>query len=855
MALQFSAITDRVVYASQGNFTTGAKSILLDYFHSVDGQDNNYFMGFNVSPGSTLVNALFQIGSLNPPSTDRIRFAMFGSPSAQAYTAANTIVHNQWQTIGVTWDGGNTHATSSVAYRNGVSVPWAFTDPAGNFGSTTGEWVIGNRFNGDRGIGGRIGRIVVLNKVATAQEIADFELGKNVREIWPDADLLLAPDTVQGGTWDSTINAVTASASIVGATQVADRPFPNRLDAQLGSYVYTGQDADLGVVSSTGLIAETGSYTYTGQDAILGVPVTIEGLFEGGTVNVAASSVGGTSSDPVVTLVNFLNQQSTWRTMMGRINNVLTTQVSSLQVVVDSSNLEIPFINGQPFFWRPVSGNYDSWQPFDSVVVNGSGVLTATHNSGFAEDIYVSNQPAVLPSDIAAFYAAQIAASPHVSSRVVADPTGGQFATLPATTGFDSFVIPSLGQHAIRITNNNNRPKLRVWMNVENHAHEHIGQQAHLGAILFLLSGDTVANTLLEDFEFECVQINPQGVYGGNQDTGSWQSGRPYQNTNRSWGLNQLTCIQNAETYYQNTAGSNNVVISLDFHNLLGGTSGQTSALFFVNTRPNTTNFFNAMDAAYTGVAIREFAGSTDGTIFANWTYDNFNIPGITMEQDQRTNPTVADYRLWGEASMRALATMNANGDFGALLDAQTGSYTYTGQDATIGLVVPETLNAETGSYVYTGFEADLTVGGGNVLTAETGIYTYTGFDANIGIPVGGIPLWPASLPNEPLRQGYEEGFRELAFRTEMDIGPPKRRKRYRSAPKRFVPALFMTEVQVDIFRNFFNTSLRQGEFSFQFPHPRNGETMLVAFTDVPPPPVATGADGFIVTLPLEILP
>lgn len=268
MALQFTAITDRVVFASQGDFLAGPRSIFLDYYHSVDDQSNNYFMGFNNIAGSGLVEALFQLGPASSPQ-DRLRVGFFGPSGLIANTAVDVVTLNQWQTVGFTWNGGPNASTDTVAYVGSSPVAWETAGTTSNVGDTAGEWVVGNRLLADRGIGGRIGRIVVLNRVATAQEIIDFDSGVDPRTIWADGDLLLAPDTAQGSNWNSTINAVTATATIVGATQVADRPFGSTLNAETGSYTYTGQDAELR--ERTVLDAETGSYVYTGEEAAIGV--------------------------------------------------------------------------------------------------------------------------------------------------------------------------------------------------------------------------------------------------------------------------------------------------------------------------------------------------------------------------------------------------------------------------------------------------------------------------------------------------------------------------------------------------------------------------------------------------------
>lgn len=65
-------------------------------------------------------------------------------------------------------------------------------------------------------------------------------------------------------------------------------------------------------------------------------------------------------------------------------------------------------------------------------------------------------------------------------------------------------------------------------------------------------------------------------------------------------------------------------------------------------------------------------------------------------------------------------------------LVAQAGSYSFTGTDATLGLIIPVLLTAEAGSYSFTGTDATLDVNGVITMPADGGSYTFTGTDATL---------------------------------------------------------------------------------------------------------------------------
>ncbi len=114
--------------------------------------------------------------------------------------------------------------------------------------------------------------------------------------------------------------------------------------------------------------------------------------------------------------------------------------------------------------------------------------------------------------------------------------------------------------------------------------------------------------------------------------------------------------------------------------------------------------------------------------------------------------------------------------------------------------------------------------------------------------------VWPASLPQKFLQQGYREGFADVLLRTRMDAGPDKVRRRFTAAPRPVRGTMAMTGAQVATLESFFDTTLQGGALPFDWTHPRTGAAVTCRFIE-PPEVLAKSTDRYRVSLVLEVLP
>ena len=82
---------------------------------------------------------------------------------------------------------------------------------------------------------------------------------------------------------------------------------------------------------------------------------------------------------------------------------------------------------------------------------------------------------------------------------------------------------------------------------------------------------------------------------------------------------------------------------------------------------------------------------------------------------------------------------------------------------------------------------------------------------------------WPATLPQYPIMQGYQENPADTIIRTKMDQGPDKVRRRTTANTVNFKVSYIMTDAQVATFDTFYNATISGGADKFTMPHPRTG--------------------------------
>lgn len=116
------------------------------------------------------------------------------------------------------------------------------------------------------------------------------------------------------------------------------------------------------------------------------------------------------------------------------------------------------------------------------------------------------------------------------------------------------------------------------------------------------------------------------------------------------------------------------------------------------------------------------------------------------------------------------------------------------------------------------------------------------------------MATWPATLPTEPINDGFQEALGNNVLRTNMDVGPAKVRRRSAIRNDALSIRLKLTTAELAIFKAFYTTDLHDGVDTIQWVHPITNVSTDLRFTSPPSwEPAETGF--FNVTLALEVMP
>jgi len=102
--------------------------------------------------------------------------------------------------------------------------------------------------------------------------------------------------------------------------------------------------------------------------------------------------------------------------------------------------------------------------------------------------------------------------------------------------------------------------------------------------------------------------------------------------------------------------------------------------------------------------------------------------------------------------------------------------------------------------------------------------------------------VWPASLPQYVLENGYQEQLPPNTVETEMETGTVKIRRRYTKVFRKFGVSIQMTEAEAAIFEEFYLLTCASGTLPFSWAHPRTRAPMDFRFRR--PPPVYQSIGG-----------
>ena len=113
-----------------------------------------------------------------------------------------------------------------------------------------------------------------------------------------------------------------------------------------------------------------------------------------------------------------------------------------------------------------------------------------------------------------------------------------------------------------------------------------------------------------------------------------------------------------------------------------------------------------------------------------------------------------------------------------------------------------------------------------------------------------GTPIWPTTLPQEPLVQGAREVLANNKVVSRTESGNTKKRRRFTSAPSTQNYTVFLDVDQANTLADFYEETTGFGSINFEWRNPRTGRFHLFSFES---PPSFTWAGPFNLTCALNI--
>jgi len=117
------------------------------------------------------------------------------------------------------------------------------------------------------------------------------------------------------------------------------------------------------------------------------------------------------------------------------------------------------------------------------------------------------------------------------------------------------------------------------------------------------------------------------------------------------------------------------------------------------------------------------------------------------------------------------------------------------------------------------------------------------------------VPVWPASLPQRPLGEGFAEQPPELVVRSPMDTGPAKVRRRSTAGVSKLQMVFRLTPTQLATFRNFLANDIQDRALSFSWVHPITDATGLFRIVEQPTYQAIGNGLAWRLSVVLEMLP
>lgn len=106
--------------------------------------------------------------------------------------------------------------------------------------------------------------------------------------------------------------------------------------------------------------------------------------------------------------------------------------------------------------------------------------------------------------------------------------------------------------------------------------------------------------------------------------------------------------------------------------------------------------------------------------------------------------------------------------------------------------------------------------------------------------------IWPASLPQKFLQDGFGESLTPNIIQDNFEIGAPQTRARSTWQGRAFTGSFRITQEEKIIFDEFYEFITVFGTLPFEFPHPYTGTVIECKFDGTSPPSASSWRGGYL---------
>lgn len=529
--------------------------------------------------------------------------------------------------------------------------------------------------------------------------------------------------------WDFTLSTNPSSSLLAYGWAVAGPAASGvTITPPTGSLTYTGYTPTVSIGASATVTVPAGALTYIGYAPSVSTGATL--TMESDDFDSALGTVSSiTNADTLTPTINLTpdDQIDVPGWLMLCVRSASNMSGKTPEFVYD--DVDCRFTGAQNPCWRYLTDDRNTWYAFDNVATVTTTV-TCSMNTPFTGEVEFATKPRWHYSDTQDWIA-EVALDPdahELASSVAATslPTNVFTSVDPGATNANSFPQQDINLYGIRISNDSTQPaegsKWPVVLLMGQHASEDQGNYMLQGFVDYLLSGTTLADRLLVDYDFYIYDVNPHGrAYGKER----WsENDTTNSDLNRAWdGVPSGTVVDDIISAI-GTDLSGDLKGMIDFHGNFQAT--RSFGAYYDTGVVHNVNFKTKMAAKVTEGFYPFYGPDAVGTS-GEWGVNEGALFSITQEAEYfpAGHPNIASmYDQQGEALAETLDELRD--EYYTIASPGVGALTHTGYAPLVQVGGNQTVAVPVASLDYTGYAP-------NVITPITievpvGTHTFTGY-------------------------------------------------------------------------------------------------------------------------------